>query len=161
MQLLKSEKAFIRILVSSFRQSLNRQKTADIRKGIIIKMKKTNRFTIGILTVTLLIGIFLIGINIYNIITVGYVCIFRRITGYPCPGCGMSRACLAALQFKFDEAFEYHPLFFLVPIMLFIGIVSIYDKNTKRKNVYFIAFLTFISALVICWAIRLYFGWRG
>ncbi|HIS75183.1 MAG TPA: DUF2752 domain-containing protein [Candidatus Merdivicinus excrementipullorum] len=44
-------------------------------------------------------------------------CIFRKVTGIPCPGCGMTRAHLAALGFHFQRAFHYHPLWFL-PIPL-------------------------------------------
>lgn len=44
-------------------------------------------------------------------------CIFRKVTGIPCPGCGMTRAHLAALGFRFQRAFHYHPLWFL-PIPL-------------------------------------------
>lgn len=46
-------------------------------------------------------------------------CVFRRITGIPCPGCGMTRAHLAALRLDFRGAFYYHPLWFLpVPLIL-------------------------------------------
>ena len=44
-------------------------------------------------------------------------CIFRKVTGIPCPGCGMTRAHLAALRLDFQSAFFYHPLWFL-PIPL-------------------------------------------
>ncbi len=44
-------------------------------------------------------------------------CIFRKVTGIPCPGCGMTRAHLAALRLDFPSAFFYHPLWFL-PIPL-------------------------------------------
>lgn len=40
-------------------------------------------------------------------------CVFRKITGVPCPGCGMTRAHLAALRLDFSAAFFYHPLWFL------------------------------------------------
>ena len=38
-------------------------------------------------------------------------CVFRLMTGIPCPGCGMTRAWLAALRLDFAAAFAYHPLF--------------------------------------------------
>ena len=43
-------------------------------------------------------------------------CIFRLMTGIPCPGCGMTRAWLAALRLDYAAAFAYHPLFWVVPI---------------------------------------------
>ncbi len=38
-------------------------------------------------------------------------CPLRRITGLSCPGCGMSRALLAAVRLDFKSAFSFHPLF--------------------------------------------------
>lgn len=34
----------------------------------------------------------------------------------PCPGCGMTRAWLCALRLDFAGAFEFHPLFWTIPI---------------------------------------------
>ncbi|MDR0850900.1 MAG: DUF2752 domain-containing protein [Clostridiales Family XIII bacterium] len=48
-------------------------------------------------------------------------CPIKLVTGIPCPGCGMTRAFLAAARFDFAEAFLYHPLF---PLML-LGIVVV------------------------------------
>lgn len=41
--------------------------------------------------------------------------------GIPCPGCGLTRATLAALHGHFAQAFHYHPLFLLVtPVYVFV-----------------------------------------
>ena len=40
-------------------------------------------------------------------------CLFRKLTGVPCPGCGMTRAHLAVLRLDFRAAFYYHPLWML------------------------------------------------
>lgn len=45
-------------------------------------------------------------------------CLFRNITGIPCPGCGMSRAWLAALRLDLITAFRYHPMFWSVPVLM-------------------------------------------
>jgi hypothetical protein len=58
-------------------------------------------------------------------------CIFRHITGVPCPGCGMTRACLAALQLDFKAAFYWHPLWIL-PFPLIV--LSIFRPNGFFKN---------------------------
>ena len=50
-------------------------------------------------------------------------CIFRLVTGIPCPGCGMTRAWLAALRLDFAAAFAYHPLFWVVPIAFVLAFV--------------------------------------
>ena len=38
-----------------------------------------------------------------------YTCPIQAITGFPCPGCGMTRAALALLQLDFARAFAMHP----------------------------------------------------
>lgn len=43
-----------------------------------------------------------------------YKCPFRYIWGVPCPGCGMTRALYALLRLRFIEAWNYHPLVYLV-----------------------------------------------
>ena len=44
------------------------------------------------------------------------VCLFRRITGHPCPGCGLTRSFVAMADLRLGEAFAHHvfgPLVFL------------------------------------------------
>lgn len=43
----------------------------------------------------------------------GVTCPIRFLTGVSCPGCGMSRAWLAALRLDWQAAFAFHPLFLL------------------------------------------------
>jgi hypothetical protein len=48
------------------------------------------------------------------------LCSLRRLTGYPCPGCGMTRSFIRLAHGDFAGAFRYHPigpLFFLVVLM--------------------------------------------
>jgi hypothetical protein len=37
-------------------------------------------------------------------------CLFHRVTGFDCPGCGMTRAAHAALHGRIGEAFRFNPL---------------------------------------------------
>ena len=41
-------------------------------------------------------------------------CIFHSLTDLICPGCGMTRACIALVQGKFGAAWSYHPFSFLI-----------------------------------------------
>jgi hypothetical protein len=45
-------------------------------------------------------------------------CLFRTVTGIPCPGCGMTHAFLAAFRLDFADAFRWHPLFPLVMLLI-------------------------------------------
>ena len=43
----------------------------------------------------------------------GTVCPLAALTGFPCPGCGSTRALVLALTGRFREAFRYNPCIFL------------------------------------------------
>ncbi len=45
------------------------------------------------------------------------MCLFKWFTGLPCPGCGMTRAYVQLFSGHLEEAFYYHPLFWLVPLV--------------------------------------------
>ena len=46
-----------------------------------------------------------------------FTCPILYITGIHCPGCGLTRAWLAALQGALGRAFVYHPMFWSVPLL--------------------------------------------
>lgn len=61
-------------------------------------------------------------------------CLFREVTGYLCPGCGVTRMCLSMLQLDFAAAFSYNPaLFLLLPIfaVIFVPYVAGYIRSGK------------------------------
>lgn len=66
-------------------------------------------------TVTALAAIAVIYLVLFAL---GITCPIKYITGVSCPGCGMSRACFAALRFDFAAAFAYHPLWIALPVAL-------------------------------------------
>jgi len=42
------------------------------------------------------------------------VCLFRALSGLPCPGCGLTRALSSLVQGHPAAAFDYHPFAFIV-----------------------------------------------
>ncbi len=48
----------------------------------------------------------------------GTSCVIHSLTGLPCPGCGLTRALLAALRGDLATAWRLHPLFWLAPLIL-------------------------------------------
>jgi len=86
------------------------------------------------------------------------ICLFRHITGLPCPGCGVTRSILYISQGKFQESFYLNPfglilsltflLFFLFPInfmkitKLFLNFI--HSKSTSLRILLLIVALSII-----------------
>ena len=69
-------------------------------------------------------------------------CLFYKITGFYCPGCGVSRMCLALLKGDIKSAFYANQMIMIcIPILFFIGIKSIIEIkkygmiNKKQKDI--------------------------
>lgn len=69
----------------------------------------------------LVIFIFLLGLASLVIVsqTQRSICVIYNTTGLPCPSCGMTRAFLHLAKLDFAQAFHYHPLFLLVPVLFY------------------------------------------
>lgn len=52
----------------------------------------------------------------------GVHCPIYYLLGIPCPTCGMTRAYISFFHGNFSKAMQYHPLFLLAPVLLFVGI---------------------------------------
>lgn len=70
-------------------------------------------------------------------------CIFHVITGLDCPGCGVSRMCIALLQLDFHTAYHSNKmLFLLLPILCFLLLQSLFfyivtgEKKLKKAQSY-------------------------
>lgn len=79
-----------------------------------------------------IIVIFTIGmIPILSMNNIGIPCIYNKITGLYCPGCGITRAVISLMKFDIKSALGYNCFFVIVvPIMI---VFYIYDY-LKRKN---------------------------
>lgn len=63
-------------------------------------------------------------------------CMFHLLTGFSCPGCGVTRMCVALLSLDFKTAFYCNQaVFLLLPVMgaVFIPYIYGYIQNGKWK----------------------------
>ena len=92
--------------------------------SVLMKKKK-------LLLLYFLIGLFVI--VMYFIPDDHSLCIFRNITGFPCPGCGLTRAGRHLLHFDFQKSFEYHPLFVPLILILVLYSMQLFEIDTKTR----------------------------
>lgn len=71
------------------------------------------------------------------------LCIFRNITGHPCPACGSTRSVQMIVSGELKDAFLFNPLGYIVATgMLLLPAWTLYDLITQRNSAYH-AFLAF------------------
>lgn len=60
------------------------------------------------------------------------MCIFKAMTGLPCPGCGMTRAFLRLFHGDLEGALYFHPLFWLVPVLAGLYLLSFRSEKARK-----------------------------
>ena len=73
--------------------------------------------------------IFLVCLMAYRILDIQ--CFVKVLLGIPCPGCGMTRAYIRVSHFDFAGAFQYHPMFWAMPILFLYYLFD--GKLVKNK----------------------------
>lgn len=90
--------------------------------------------------------IIFIVVNIIIIfVAINYGCIYKRLLGISCLGCGLTRAYKSLIHGNIKQAFYYHPLFWTIPIISYIGIFT--PKNESKLLLFFI--ILFIIVYII------------
>lgn len=80
-------------------------------------------------------------------------CVWKTLLGIPCPGCGMTRAWICALRLNFGEAFDMHPMFWSVPVLL---LWWLFDGHIFRRKFWNLLIPSAIGAgFVINWLCQL------
>ena len=65
------------------------------------------------------------------------VCLFKQVTGIPCPSCGSTRSVLALLRGDFAGALFWNPFGILIILILIISPVwMIYDIVLRKESLY-------------------------
>ena len=83
---------------------------------------------------------------------VGIPCPFRKLTGFLCPGCGVSRLCLCLLRLDFSGAWAANPVIFsLLPFgaVLAVRFSIRYVKSGCRKLNKAETVLTYAACVVL------------
>ena len=91
-----------------------------------------------------------------------FPCLFKAVTGAPCPGCGMTRSCNSLARGRFGDAWRYNPLAFpLVALAALIAVCPRLLRNCWRRvpaAVRGAATWLTLAVVLTHWAIR---WWAG
>ena len=94
-------------------------------------------------------------------------CVFMRLTGLPCLGCGGTRCARNLVDLDFDQAFLFHPGFFIIVILAVLW--TIYSaafwirRDTLRLRIFVEPSysrrvrIIFLVVLVVHWAWQCYY----
>lgn len=96
-------------------------------------------------------AIVMVGIVAVVLYVTGIGCPIKFLTGISCPGCGMTRAWLSALSMRFDLALAYHPLFWIVPILVVVAAARTHIDHRVFQAVMLVSLL----AILAVWIARL------
>lgn len=83
-------------------------------------------------------------------------CIFHRLTGLDCPGCGSQRLIHALLHADFRSAWHHNPfLFCLIPVILVYTWLEFFPSKTPRlfRIFHSTAMIVAIGVAIIVWGI--------
>lgn len=66
---------------------------------------------------------------------IGIPCVFHQLTGFYCPGCGITRVVLSLLRLDFVQAFRYNPLLLILLPLSVMYFVTNKKQMIIRSNV--------------------------
>ena len=126
----------------------------------MIEEKMKNRLKVELKKHTIIFGIGFV-YYLWVMITDIYIpCVFRTLTGFKCPGCGITHMLVAVSRFDFVCAFRENPLMFVcLPLWgISYGISRIYYIKTGEKlyGGKIVSFLewSFVFLILIFWIVR-------
>jgi len=64
-----------------------------------------------------------------------FPCVFKTVTGFPCPTCGSTRVVTSLLKFDIIEAFGWNPLVFLIGIAFIIWVSYGFYMQISGKKI--------------------------
>lgn len=126
-----------------------------LMKFITNKSLQQINWNILLSSIIMLLLFAILQIEVVN--NIPHYCLLKETTGYPCPGCGVTRSVEHLFHFKWIESIKSNPngillvLFFVIQIPLRIFAI-LNDKQVENINkISKTLTLTIITTLVIFW----------
>jgi hypothetical protein len=87
------------------------------------------------------------------------LCVFHRITGLDCPGCGMTRSLILLVQGRWGESWTMHPFGILFVAWMLVwallpdaALRAVQDRRNRPARA---LTLVLLAALLVRWAVHL------
>lgn len=82
------------------------------------------------------------------------LCPVVLVTGFPCPGCGLTRAAFRVLRLDLPGAYKTHPFIFAVILLAFVFAAERYVYQSRKMNV------TKWCAIAVIIGMVIFYVWR-
>ena len=82
-----------------------------------------------------------------------FTCPIRAVIGIPCPGCGLTRAWLAALRLDVSAAFAYHAMFWSIPLLYLCFLLD--GKLFRQAWANCLFYILMLAGFLLQWLSRL------
>jgi len=82
-----------------------------------------------------------------------YPCVFKLLTGHPCPTCGATRLTESVFHLKFIDAFLFNPMIFICCILFLLwGFYGFFQLFSRRKIVVNLSLKEwfFLRIIIVC-----------
>ncbi|MBC7959352.1 MAG: DUF2752 domain-containing protein [Vallitaleaceae bacterium] len=118
-----------------------------------LKKYKSNFIPFVTITCVYLVVVFLFAIQYEE--PLAHLCLYKNISGLPCPGCGLTRSYLTLIDGNLKGAFFFHPLFFTIPfILILIFFTNLTSKAFHKKTATYFLF-GFIALFLVVYVLRM------
>ena len=102
---------------------------------------------------------------LYSYTSIGIPCIFKLITGYDCPGCGITRCLFSLVKLNIKEAYNFNQLVTIsiipfVIIYLYYTYCYVYDKKNRLKVYINKMSIYFLIIVILFGIIRNIYNWK-
>lgn len=101
----------------------------------------------------------IIGLAVYEYAGLGIPCLFRTVTGFKCPGCGITHAIMALLRGNVAEAMQHNPV--VVPLIPILGLYAgwrtyayVKDGRTGFYRAEILFLIIILCILMVFWVVR-------
>lgn len=82
-------------------------------------------------------------------------CIFKSIVWVPCPGCGLTRAWISFIKGNISEAFYWHPLFLMIPVLAILILLYFKGSFIKYRRYILLSIVTIVGLYFIVYIVRM------